>query len=129
MGIASKVVILGCGFAGIAAARALKRAPIYGHADRSRPTTTCSSRCCTRWRRRLRAVRISAPIRHILRKQKNAEVILGEVTSVDPEKKGSLRRRRAARLSLRLPGDHHRVAPLLFREGRLGAGRPRPQGA
>ena len=44
-----KVVIIGSGFGGLNAAQKLKRADVDIKLIAG-PPTTCSSRCCTRWR-------------------------------------------------------------------------------
>jgi NADH:ubiquinone reductase (H+-translocating) len=77
------VVIVGGGFGGLMAARGLGRAPVRVTViDRSNhhlfqpllyEVATAG----------LSPADISAPIRHVLRRQRNTEVILGEVTSVD----------------------------------------------
>ena len=82
-----RVFIVGGGFAGIAAARALARAPVrVVLADRRNhhvfqpllyQVATAS----------LSPADISAPIRTVLRGQKNCEVVLAEVTGVDTEKR------------------------------------------
>lgn len=81
------VVILGGGFAGLACARALRRAPVrVTLVDRSNhhlfqpllyQVATAS----------LSPADIAMPIRAVLRRQENAEVWMGEATSVDVENK------------------------------------------
>lgn len=78
-----RVIIIGGGFGGLAAARALARSPVQVTLiDRTNhhlfqpllyQVATAG----------LSATSIAAPIRHILEHQKNAEVLLGEVVSVD----------------------------------------------
>lgn len=78
-----RVVIVGAGFGGLRAARALGDAPVQVTViDRNNyhlfqpllyQVATAS----------LSPADITAPIRHVLRKQKNSEVLLGEVTGVD----------------------------------------------
>lgn len=80
-----RVVIVGAGFGGLHAARALRAVPVQVTViDRNNyhlfqpllyQVATAS----------LSPADISAPIRHVLRKQKNTEVLLGEVTGVDME--------------------------------------------
>src|ERR1700738_3341983 len=83
----AKVVIVGAGFGGIEAAKSLRRAP--GEVtviDRQnhhcfqpllyQVATAALSPADVAW-----------PIRHILRKQKNATVLLAEVRGIDPEKR------------------------------------------
>lgn len=81
------VVILGGGFGGLWATRALASAPVrITLIDRTNhhlfqpllyQVATAG----------LSAPDIAAPLRHILRKQKNATVLLGEVTAIDPSAK------------------------------------------
>ncbi|HLI06494.1 MAG TPA: NAD(P)/FAD-dependent oxidoreductase [Ktedonobacteraceae bacterium] len=78
-----RVVIVGAGFGGLHAARALGDAPVQVTViDRNNyhlfqpllyQVATAS----------LSPADITAPIRHVLRKQKNTEVLMGEVTGVD----------------------------------------------
>src|SRR5262249_9455906 len=79
----AKVVIIGAGFGGIEAAKALRRAPVEVTViDRQnhhcfqpllyQVATAALSPADVAW-----------PIRHILRKQKNATVLLAEVRSID----------------------------------------------
>src|SRR5271168_3967206 len=82
-----RVVIVGGGFGGLAAARALKRAPVnVVLIDRSnhhlfQPLLYQVATSV------LTPGQIGSPIRGVLHKQSNATVILGEVTSVDRAKK------------------------------------------
>jgi NADH dehydrogenase len=78
-----RVVILGCGFAGLWAAQGLRKAPVdltvidrYNH----HLFTPLLYQVATAG---LSAPAIAAPIRHILARQKNATVLLGEVTGID----------------------------------------------
>ncbi len=81
------VVILGGGFGGLNAARALRRAPVrITLVDRQNfhlfqpllyQVATAS----------LSPGDIASPLRHILRRQRNTEVWLGEAVSVDPERR------------------------------------------
>lgn len=78
-----RVLIVGCGFGGLACARALQRAPVDVMViDRTNhhlfqpllyQVATAG----------LAGPDIAAPIRHLLRKQRNATVLLGEVGTVD----------------------------------------------
>jgi NADH dehydrogenase len=81
------IVIVGGGFGGLYAARALRKAPVRVTViDRRNhhlfqpllyQVATCG----------LSAIDIAEPIRKILRKQKNTTVLLGEVQAVEPEAK------------------------------------------
>jgi len=81
------VVILGGGFGGLWAARALARAPVrISLVDRTNhhlfqpllyQVATAG----------LSAPNIAAPLRHILRDQRNVTVLLGEATGIDPHNK------------------------------------------
>jgi len=79
------VVIIGGGFGGLYAAQALAREPVR--------VTLVDRRNFHLFQPLLYQVatgilgpgEITAPIRHILRKQKNAAVLLGEVTDIDPK--------------------------------------------
>src|SRR5260221_4378156 len=82
-----RVVIVGGGFGGLAAAKALKRVPAQVTlVDRAnhhlfQPLLYQAATSV------LTPGQIASPIRGILRRQNNATVILGEVTGVDKEKK------------------------------------------
>jgi len=81
-----RVVILGGGFGGLAAAQALKRAPMQ--------VTLLDRRNFHLFQPLLYQVatgslspgEIAAPLRSVLRKQKNTEVLLGEAADIDPRK-------------------------------------------
>lgn len=81
------VVIIGGGFGGLYAARTLKKAPVR--------VTLVDRRNFHLFQPLLYQVatgilgpgEITAPLRHILRKQKNATVLLGEVVDFDPAKR------------------------------------------
>lgn len=81
------VVIVGGGFGGLSAAKTLRRAPVQiilidrtnHHLFQPLLYQVATSV--------LAAGQIAAPIRAILRRQRNTTVILGEVTSVDKERK------------------------------------------
>ena len=82
-----RVVIVGCGFGGLWAAQGLARAPVdVTVIDRTNHHlfTPLLSQVATAG---LSAPSISAPIRHILEKQKNATVLLGEVKNFEGDKK------------------------------------------
>jgi len=80
---AARVVIVGAGFGGLRAARALRHAPVrvtvidHGNAHVFQPLLYQVATA------ELSPADISAPIRGILRQQANAEVVLGEVAHVD----------------------------------------------
>jgi NADH dehydrogenase len=86
-GSVPRIVIVGGGFGGLAAAKALKNAPaeiiLIDRANHHlfQPLLYQVATAV------LAAGQIGSPIRNILRKQKNTTVILGEVTGVDKEKK------------------------------------------
>src|SRR6202158_1311150 len=81
------VVIIGGGFGGIEAARALKRAPIrLTMIDRRNHHLFQPLRYQVATAA-LNPSDIASPIRRILRSQRNASVILGEATSIDTRKK------------------------------------------
>jgi NADH dehydrogenase len=78
-----RIVILGCGFAGLWAAQALRKAPAQVTVvDRTNHHlfTPLLYQVATAG---LSAPAIAAPIRHILAKQRNTTVLLGEVTGID----------------------------------------------
>jgi NADH dehydrogenase len=99
-----RVVIIGAGFGGLQAARALRKAPVRVTViDRTnhhlfQPLLYQVATAA------LSPADISAPIRHILRKQRNAEVVLAEVTGVD------LQRRRVLMQHRSLPYDYLVIA-------------------
>lgn len=79
----ARVLILGCGFGGLEAAKALARAPVE---------VTVIDRCNHHLFQPLlyqvataglSAPSVAAPIRHIFRRQANLTVLMGEVTSID----------------------------------------------
>lgn len=81
-----RVVIVGAGFGGIYAAKALEKAPadiIVIDRNNHHVFQPLLYQVATAV---LSPADISAPIRHILRKQKNTSVLLGEVTGIDREK-------------------------------------------
>ena len=86
-GSAPRIVIVGGGFGGLAAAKALKNAPaeiILIDRTNHHLFQPLLYQVATAV---LAAGQIGSPIRNILRKQQNATVILGEVTGVDKDKK------------------------------------------
>ena len=81
------VVIIGGGFGGIAAARALKRAPVRLTMVDRRNHHLFQPLLYQVATAALNPSDIASPIRRILRRQRNASVILGEVISIDTGKK------------------------------------------
>ena len=82
-----RVVIVGCGFGGLWAAQGLARAPVdVTVIDRTNHHlfTPLLYQVATAG---LSAPSISAPIRHILEKQKNATVLLGDVDRIEGDRK------------------------------------------
>jgi len=81
------VVVIGGGFAGLAATRALRRAPLrITLIDRANHHVfqPLLYQVATAG---LSAPNIAAPLRHILRRQKNVTVLLGDVANVDADAK------------------------------------------
>jgi NADH dehydrogenase len=99
-----RIVVIGGGFAGLWAVRALRKAPVeITLIDRSNhhlfqpllyQVATAG----------LAAPSIAAPLRHILRDQRNATVLMGEVTGIDPAARTVAVRER------RIPYDYLLVA-------------------
>ncbi len=81
------VVIIGGGFGGIAAARALKRAPVRVTMVDRRNHHLFQPLLYQVATAALNPSDIASPIRRILRRQRNASVILGEAISIDTAKK------------------------------------------
>jgi NADH:quinone reductase (non-electrogenic) len=77
------LVIIGGGFGGIAAARALKRAPVRITMVDRRNHHLFQPLLYQVATAALNPSDIASPIRRILRRQRNASVILGEATSID----------------------------------------------
>src|SRR6187551_2915821 len=84
-GARPRVVIIGAGFGGLEAAKALRRADVdITVVDRQ------NYHCFQPLLYQVATAELSPadiawPIRHVLRKQKNARVLLGEVKSIDRE--------------------------------------------
>ena len=78
------VLILGGGFAGLYAAQALKRAPVRVTVVDRRNHHLFQPMLYQVATAALNPSDIAAPIRSVLRDQSNAEVLLGEVESIDP---------------------------------------------
>jgi NADH dehydrogenase len=79
-----RVVIVGAGFAGLTAARELRGAPVRVTVVDRRNHHLFQPLLYQVATAALNPADISAPIRSVLRHQQNAEVVLGEVTSIDP---------------------------------------------
>ena len=82
-----KVVILGCGFGGLWAAQGLRNAPVEVTVIDRTNHHLFSPLLYQVATAGLSAPAIAAPIRHILAGQRNATVLLAEVTRIDPEKR------------------------------------------
>ncbi|WP_242344148.1 NAD(P)/FAD-dependent oxidoreductase [Anaeromyxobacter terrae] len=78
-----RVVIVGAGFAGLAAARALRKAPVAVTVVDRRNHHLFQPLLYQVATAALNPADIAAPIRNVLRRQRNAEVILGEVAAID----------------------------------------------
>src|SRR5881398_1718098 len=81
-----RVVILGGGFGGLAAAQALKRAPVDVTLVDRRNFHLFQPLMYQVATGSLSPGEIAAPLRSVLRKQKNTEVLLGEAADIDPDK-------------------------------------------
>ena len=82
-----KVVILGGGFGGLVAAQKLKRAPVEVSLIDRRNFHLFQPLLYQVATGSLSPGDIAAPLRSVLRRQKNARVLLGEAADVDPEAK------------------------------------------
>ena len=78
-----KIFIVGGGFAGLAAAKALARAPAEVTLVDRRNHHVFQPLLYQVATASLSPTDISAPLRAVLRRQRNAQVVLAEVTSVD----------------------------------------------
>ena len=78
-----RVVIIGGGFGGLACARALKRADARVTLIDRRNHHLFQPLLYQVATAGLNPADIAVPIRHVLRRQKNAEVVLAEVESID----------------------------------------------
>ncbi len=88
-----RVVIIGGGFGGLFAARALRRAPVQVTLiDRAQHHLfqPLLYQCATGI---LSEGKISAPLRELMRKHRNVECVLAEVTGIDPVRRQVLARR------------------------------------
>src|SRR5258705_13755320 len=87
--VAEKVhgaVILGGGFGGLSAAQTLKRAPVQVTLIDRRNFHLFQPLLYQVATGSLSPGEIAAPLRSVLRKQKNTEVLLGEAADIDPHK-------------------------------------------
>lgn len=82
-----RVVIVGGGFGGIYAARGLRRAPVEVVLIDRRNVNVFSPMLYQAATGALGASEISRPLRDILRRQRNARVILGEATGIDAQRR------------------------------------------
>jgi NADH:ubiquinone reductase (H+-translocating) len=82
------VVIIGGGFGGLYAARALRRAPVAITVIDRRNHHLFQPLLYQVANAVLSPADIAAPIRHILRRQANARVLLGDVVDIDAEQRG-----------------------------------------
>ncbi len=99
------MVIVGAGFGGLTAARELKRAPVHVVVVDRRNHHLFQPLLYQVATAALNPSDIAAPIRHVLRRQRNTEVILGEVRAVDTKARKVLLTDGAA-----IPYDHVIVA-------------------
>src|SRR5262245_18811753 len=81
------VAIVGGGFGGLAAARALCRAPIRIMLVDRRNFHLFQTLLYQVATGALSPANIAAPLRNVLRRQKNTRVLLGEVTGIDAERR------------------------------------------
>ncbi len=79
-----RIVIVGGGFAGLNAARALRRAPVQVTLIDRRNFHLFQPLLYQVATGGLSPANIAAPLRSILRRQKNVEILLGEVIDIDP---------------------------------------------
>ncbi len=105
-----RVVIVGAGFGGLAAATALKRAPVAVTLIDRRNYHLFQPLLYQVATAALSPADIAQPIRAILRRQRNAEVLLGRVTGVDTDAREVLIAGSGARKERRIPYDYLIVA-------------------
>jgi NADH dehydrogenase len=82
-----RIVILGCGFGGLWAAQALRKAPAEVTVIDRTNHHLFSPLLYQVATAGLSAPAIAAPIRHVLARQRNTTVLMGEVTSIDPNER------------------------------------------
>src|ERR1700741_222072 len=87
MAQAHRVLILGGGFAGLNAAKRFKRTPVEVTLIDRRNFHLFQPLLYQVATGSLSPGEISAPIRHVLSKHKNTEVLLGEAADIDPDAK------------------------------------------
>src|SRR5690349_24927765 len=87
-----RVVILGGGFGGLAAAQKLKREPVEATLIDRRNFHLFQPLLYQVATGSLSPGEIAAPLRSVLSRQKNARVLLGEAVDVDPEAKRAILR-------------------------------------
>src|SRR5262244_4320221 len=92
----SKVIIIGGGFGGLSAAQALKSAPVDVTLIDRRNYHLFQPLMYQVATGSLSPGEISAPLRGVLSRQKNAQVLLGEAVDVDPDAKRVILRDGAA---------------------------------
>ena len=80
-----RVLIIGGGFGGLACARALKRADVRVTLIDRRNHHLFQPLLYQVATAGLNPADIAVPIRHVLRRQNNADVVLAEVESIDPD--------------------------------------------
>jgi NADH:ubiquinone reductase (H+-translocating) len=81
-----RVVILGAGFGGLSAAMALRRAPVEVVVIDRRNHHLFQPLLYQVATATLQPAEIAVPIRRVLRRQANTEVLLGEVLGIDPDR-------------------------------------------
>ena len=124
------VVIVGGGFGGLAAARALARQPVPGSRWSTAATITSSSRCSTRWRPPAsRPPTSRMPIRAVLRRAGATPTCCSPRSQSRSTSSGRRVILDDGRARLRLPRRRDRRRPLLLRPRRVGGARPRPEDA
>src|SRR6187431_1864423 len=83
MSSAPHVIIVGGGFAGLTAARALRRAPVRVTLIDRHNHHVFQPLLYQVATAGLSSTNIAAPLRHILRRQRNATILLADATGVD----------------------------------------------
>jgi NADH dehydrogenase len=82
--VTPRVLILGCGFGGLWAAQALRKAPVEVTVIDRTNHHLFSPLLYQVATAGLSAPAIAAPIRHVLARQRNTTVLMGEATEIDP---------------------------------------------